>query len=144
VIDLFASQNLPPSPQPEAEQELIPTPEIPPPPASCVTPPPLVGQAGSLRAGCLPAPTAELATRSISLETPPWSGLSGGLSGCHAPIPGGILLPRRRVSLLAGVSQPIPPRNSSVAWNPAPPPIPVPPFRAASPRLRVKITLSSV
>ena len=71
VIDLFATQNLPPSPQPEAQQELIPTPEIPPTPASCVTPPPsLAPQLGKLRAGCLPAPPTELATRSIPLEAP--------------------------------------------------------------------------
>lgn len=40
VIHLLASQNLPPSPQPEAEKELIPTREISPTPGFCVTTPP--------------------------------------------------------------------------------------------------------
>jgi hypothetical protein len=51
VIDLFASQNPSPPPQPVPEQELTPTQEIPPPPGLCVTtpaaqsphPPPFVG-----------------------------------------------------------------------------------------------------
>jgi hypothetical protein len=37
VIHLFASQNLPPSPQPKADKDLAPTPEPPPPSGLCVT-----------------------------------------------------------------------------------------------------------
>src|ERR1035438_8061906 len=39
AIDLFASQNLPPSPQPKADKDLAPTPEPPPPSGLCVTTP---------------------------------------------------------------------------------------------------------
>ena len=75
VIDLFASQNLQPPPQPEPEKELIPTPQIPAPPALCVTTP--VGQLGKLRAGCLPAqpaesvPSAAASKSSDTIETTP-------------------------------------------------------------------------
>ena len=75
VIDLFASQNLQPPPQPEPEMELIPTPQIPAPPALCVTTP--VGQLGKLRAGCLPAqpaepvPSAAASKSSDTIETTP-------------------------------------------------------------------------
>jgi hypothetical protein len=57
VIDLFASQNLDPPPQPPPATELIPTPQVPQPPVHCVTT--TVGQLGKLRAGCLPAQPAE-------------------------------------------------------------------------------------
>src|ERR1035438_9464229 len=52
----FASQNFPPSPQPEAKKGLIPTPEIHPALGSCVTTPrprPLPGP----RSGSAPRPT---------------------------------------------------------------------------------------
>jgi indole-3-glycerol phosphate synthase len=78
VIDLFATQNSAPSPQPEAVEELTPVPEIPSPPGLCDTTPPkpmgqlaLVGQLGKLRAGCVPAPPEEPATLPINLEPHP-------------------------------------------------------------------------
>jgi hypothetical protein len=61
VIDLFASQNLPPSPQPKADKDLAPTPEPPPPSGLCVT---------TSRTGLRPVHPNKAQTSSSSLSAP--------------------------------------------------------------------------